>query len=1336
MLKAPAVAESSGLSSRQDQFGLVFVVAYQILALVAFAAIPILANRWIRTPFLGGFVEHTLMFNEIAPPDHADWSAFQLGLGFDDQLVAIEGRQVRTAAGLTRELGDYRPGDVVTLTLRSPEGDLRTQEIRLTGFSRADQIAFFHIPYFLGLIYLGSGLWVLSLRRQDAAGRAFALFATAVALTLAGLFDLYTTHRLTALWTVSLALAGGALFNLALVFPQEVSVVGRFPFLRWLGYVPAGLLAARGLTRLYALDRPTAYALAWRDEYLFLATGALFFLGWMAVRRFTSRSPIARAQARLILWGSLLAFGPMIGWLVGQAVRPGTVFNPYLLLPLAIFPTVTAYTILRYRLLKTDYILSRAVFYALLTVLAAAAYALLVGGLSLLFATSVENATPFAIGLMVIALALVLNPLRTRLQGTMDNLFFRGQQAYRERLQAFTHQLTQTVDLPQIIQHLYQYIDESLLPTQLHVFVHDSLSDQYVAAPTADGHASSDVRFSANSALVQTLSQRESPFFMDRSVTMPRALHSDWARMALLGVQLFLPLPGQQQLAGWLALGPRRSGEPYTDRDLAYLEALSDQAALAIERAKVVADLERRVHETSVLTRVAQGVNITLAFDDILELIYAQTNQVLPLHDLRITLHNKATDSYYHAFYLENHDRLRDRENKPLGERHGLAPEVCRTGRVLITEDYARECRHRAALPLTHGLYAWMGIPLNTGAETIGTLSLGSRDPAVLYTDEQRDFLQTIADQAAGAIAKARLLEESERRARQLATLNDVARSLASTLELDPLLNRILKSAVDILSCEAGSLFLVDEETGELVFKVTVGPVAGDLIGQRLPPGTGLVGKAVDTGQPVIANDVHRSTEWFDETDQQTGFITRAILVVPMQVKDRTIGVIEVINKRDGLPFTEDDQELLTVFTGQAAVAIENARLYTLTDQALADRVDELSVMQRIDRELNTSLDMSNAMRITLDWAIRQSDSTAGFVGSVVDGEVHVQTSQGYQDGSDEVPDTISVGGLPALQTAIESGVPETSAGGASLLIEASARAAIPIRRETDVIGILYLESAAPDRYNEETLSFLSRLSDHAAIAISNAQLYREVQEANIAKSDFVSFVSHELKTPMTSIKGYADLLANEAVGPVSEAQANFLSTIRSNVNRMATLVSDLADISRIEAGRLRLEFQAVRASDMVEEVVRSAQSQIDEKGHDLRVEIPPDLPEVWADPTRLTQILTNLVSNANKYTPPGGQITIRCRPSRNRWDPAGAPEVVHISVTDTGIGISPADQKKIFQKFFRSEDQKAREAPGTGLGLNITKNLVEMQGGKIWFESVYRKGTTFHFTVPVVESA
>jgi signal transduction histidine kinase/putative methionine-R-sulfoxide reductase with GAF domain len=958
-----------------------------------------------------------------------------------------------------------------------------------------------------------------------------------------------------------------------------------------------------------------------------------------------------------------------------------------------------------------------------------------VGGSSLVFGGAIQADNPWLIGLVVALLALALLPLRNGLQKGVDALLLRGPRAYRQHIQDFGRELSGAIELAGILRTLRRHILNALAAGPLHIYLYDPLNDRYQAAPGEDERPTSDLTFAPDHPLVAALSRARKAFSIEGN-NLPAALQSEKARLALLGAQLFIPLPGAERLTGWLALGAPPAGQ-FSGREISFLELLGEQAALAIERAQLVSNLERRLREMNILARVAQGVNVTVAFDDILELFYAQAKQILPLDDLHLCLYERENDYYYFAFCSENDERLAGRENVPLPPGLGLYPEVIRSRHPLLVDDYGRECQARGVTPATLGVYAWAGVPLNAGAETIGVLSIGSRQAAASYTPAQVELLQAIADQAAGAIVKARLFQETERRARQLTTLNEITRQLTSTLETEPLLRNILENAVGILNCEAGSLFLVDEHSDELIFKVTAGPVAADLAGQRMPAGSGIVGQAVRTRAPVIANNVRAASSWFPTPDQETGFVSKAILAMPLQVKDRVIGVLEIINRRDGCPFVEDDQNLLAAFAGQAAVAIENAKLYTLTDRELHARVEELSVMQRIDRELNASLDVARAMRITLEWAMRQSSAQAGLIGVLEDGGVRVMAQQGYEEVLLDQADALLPLNQAAMRAAVESGQPQRvtlERNQPGILPEARQQAIVPIRREAHVIGLICLESASADPQPSESLNFLIRLSDHAAIAIANAQLYSAVQVANAAKSEFVSLVAHELKNPMTSIKGYTELLAAGAVGQVSEMQANFLNTIRSNVERMATLVSDLNDNSKIEAGRLRLEFKALELGEVLDEVTRSSKRQIEEKKQAVAVKLPRRLPKVWADRTRLAQVLVNLVSNANKYTPEAGQIEIGAQPAKNQWDAQGASQVVHLWVRDNGIGIAAEDQKKIFQKFFRSEDQKAREAPGTGLGLNITRSLIEMQGGRIWFESEFRRGTTFHITVPVAE--
>jgi signal transduction histidine kinase len=1305
------------------------VLLYQFVALGAILFTLYYANDWLKTPFIGGFFEHTMVLNgSNTSEEGGSWAMYEHGFDVGDQLVSVDGTVISTSAQLKNILDSHMIGETVPVVIRTVGDEYKSAAIELVGFSTADRFAYFYIPEALSFVFLAVSLWIFGLRRTEPAGRAFSIFTTSLAIAVGTLFNLYTEHSLTRLWTLSVGLTGGALFDLVLGFPQEVRfVVGR-PYLRWVGYIIALVLVFNTYGTLFNFTYPTAYITAWQAIYGFVGLAGIFYFGVLLYHAVTSRSPVVKNQSRAILVGSLIAFGPVVTWFLAS----GQSFNPYLLLFLIVFPLVNGYVVLRFRLLRTDYWVRQGAVYALLTTVVVLAYGLFVSGLVSYIPLPANS--PYLIGGLVFLIAVFLNPLRERLQALVDSTFFRGQRAYEDRIRIFGHELTSALDLGKIGHVLRQQIMSTLSPDRLHIYIYDLLNDQYTALPGEDGRPTSDIRFASASPLVKYFQKEKIPLYLD-TVSPPSILKADEARLSLLGARLFVALRSDEKPVGWLALGSPLSGDAYTPKDLDYLDSISDQASVAISRVQTVANLERRVQEMNALSRVSQGVNVTLTFDDVLELIFAQTSQIIPSTYFHISLYNRDAKYCYYGFRVDDGERVESLENQPLPPSLGLGQEIIRKGRPIITQDYTRECQSRNLTPAAPGIYAWMGVPLNSGATTIGALSVGSRDATVTYTRAQLDLLQSVADQTVGAIVKARLLQETEQRARQLATLNEITRQLTSTLEQEPLLHNILENAVSILNCEAGTLFLVDEQTGDLIFRVTIGPVAGNLLGQRLPAGTGVVGRAVQTHAPVIENEAQGSMNRFGETDKQTGFVSRSLLAVPMQIKDRVLGVIEVINRRDGLPFVVDDQNILTAFAGQAAVAMENARLLASSDQELSARVEELQVMGRIVRELNAGLDVDRAMRITLEWAMRQSNAEAGLIGMLEEEQIRLMAQEGYDDVLAEVSDGHISLDLPTIQAAIETGQPSQisliAQGEKGILPSAHTQIIIPIRREANVIGLLLLESMSD---SQENLAFLNRLSDNAAIAIYNAQLYAEVQRANVAKSDFVSFVAHELKNPMTSIKGYTELLAAGSVGSINEMQTNFLHTIKSNVERMSVLVSDLNDNAKIEANRLRLDYKAVHVSDIVDDVLRSTKRQIEDKKQTVQLQLSEQMPTVWADPVRIGQVLTNLVSNAHKYTPEGGAVIVGAEAASNQWDPEGAKQVVHLWVKDNGIGISTEDQARIFQKFFRSDDSKAREAPGTGLGLNITKSLVEMQGGRIWFESEYRQGTTFHITMPVAE--
>jgi signal transduction histidine kinase/putative methionine-R-sulfoxide reductase with GAF domain len=1293
MTQISRVENPSTDSLFEKRFASILVLLYMILAMLVLLVTPVLFYVSLRFPFLGLFAEHTLSIHTVQPFQPGDWG---------------------------------------------------------------DRIGYFLVFYVIGLIYLVSGFYIISIQRFEPAGRAYGLFAASCAIALSILSDWYSTNILIPILTITLAVMVGALVNLGLWFPDSIRLIVRNPIPDWIGYALTGLLALLAIPALYYKDNPSVYTIPWRLESIFLGMSGVFFLAMILMRRFKTISSIIREQATLIFWGALISFPPLISWFFIVFFNKSWTFSSLFLLPLICFPIFTGYAIFRYRHLDADYMLSCAMLYSLLTVLAIVGYALLVTGMSVILGDVLKPTNPFVVGLMVFLLALGLDPVRKFIRRVIDRFFFRNQIEYREKQQSFGRDLTQIKESVEIVGLLRRYVNQTLFPSRLHIYLYNSTSGQYVASTDVDDSPSSDVRFTKNSETVQVLSKRRGSLILTDVSDLPPLLQAERARLVLLSAFVFVPLPGRTQLIGWLALGERLSGAPYSDQDLRFLEALCNQAALAVDRAQVVADMEHKVREINALTRLAQGVSFTMAFDDILELIYTQTNQILPTRDLRVTLQSSESDILYHAFYLEDDERCPRLENQPIPVGQGLEREVIATQRALVTNDYGQECRGRGLIPTTQGIYAWLGVPLNAGATTIGSISVGSRDPMVVFSSEQQAFLQAVADQASGAIVKTRLLDETRNRALQLAKLNEIGLSLTSTLELKPLLNQILQSATDILDCEAGSLFLIDPHTDELVFEVVIGPVADNLLGKRLPPGVGMVGQAVQSGKPIVANDVRHRREWFDQTDQGTGFDTQDVLIVPMRYQDRMVGAIEVINKRNGEVFSYTDQELLTAFTSQATIAVENARLYTMTDQALASRVEELSVMQRIDRELNASLEIERAMRLTLDWAMRQSKAEAGLIGFIEERGLRVMTSQGYgnildeyqlfEDGQHLFLPIESLG----LKDVIESGQPcvlrfpdNKGKRQFSLLPGAHLQIVVPIRRETITIGVIILESAQSvllgdttkeASYQNDLVGFLTRLSDHAAIAIANARLYEEVKEANLEKSRVVSFVAHELKNPMTSIKGYTELVSCGTAGPINEMQSTFLSTVRSNVERMNTIVSDLNDLTKIEVGTLRLEYKVVRVKEVLDDVVRSLKRQIEEKEQSLSITIPGEIPPVWTDPFRLAQILINLVSNANKYTNEGGEITVGVEQRGGQEGALSEVDTIHIWVRDTGIGIQEEEQKMVFQQYFRSDSAKEMSS-GTGLGLAITKRLVEMQGGRIWFESEPGKGSTFSFSLPIAET-
>jgi signal transduction histidine kinase len=728
------------------------------------------------------------------------------------------------------------------------------------------------------------------------------------------------------------------------------------------------------------------------------------------------------------------------------------------------------------------------------------------------------------------------------------------------------------------------------------------------------------------------------------------------------------------------------------------------------------------------LLHLALIFHSTSDLDLLLELIASQILRRIPAVSFRIALTEETANTLSYAYYSESGVRREDREGCPFPATEDLAGVVIRDGQSLIIDDYSEACRTHD-LPEREPPAAWAGLPLSAGASVIGAILLARDSP---LTPAEQGMLESIAELAGPAIAKTCLEKETGRRSAQLTSLLHASRRVVGTADRDHLTDSILTGARELFPCPAAFLLLpspsglwtLARPSGEVEVPADFPPIGIDHPLAKATAGEGL----------TFVNSLPENDP-FHFLSPKGGRPFQCAVSLPLRAKERICGWIVFLNPPRQAPPRESERLLLHQFAALAVAALELVRPRMHAESGSSALAEELISLQNLDQELNSAPSPAEATAITLDWAVRFTEATAGLAVLLVEETLEIQAAIGYPETTRPEEKNRLPLDSAGFKDCLRSGeaVLRRTAGSLPPGLLAAGKAALflPIRRNTRTLGALLLESDSADAFPTATIEILQRMASHAAIAISNAQLYTEVRSANQAKSEFISFVAHELKTPMTSIRGYTDLVAQGAVGPVSQPQANFLATIRLNVDRMAALVSDLNDVSRIESGRLKLEFAAVTLTPALEEVLEALRSQIEGKDQKLTLTIPSDLPPVWVDRGRLNQILTNLVGNACKYTPYGGTLRIVAERSPNRWDPAGPPEVVHCFIQDSGLGIALQEQKSIFQKFFRSEDGTVRDLPGTGLGLHITRNLVEMHGGKIWFESELHRGSTFHFTVP-----
>jgi PAS domain S-box-containing protein len=781
---------------------------------------------------------------------------------------------------------------------------------------------------------------------------------------------------------------------------------------------------------------------------------------------------------------------------------------------------------------------------------------------------------------------------------------------------------------------------------------------------------------------------------------------------------LLVPLVGPGgDMHGFLSVSQPRDGRAPSRSVVEALEIFAAQAALAVENARMVEELERRADTLALFNEVSRAATAELELDDVLSAIVDMASRLLGYDHSFIFLLDAESERYVaqavHGFAFE---RISDHTFAP-GE--GLVGSVAESGMPLAVDDLAEEHGSTFA-SLRDEMGSVLLSPLAAGSGVVGVLCVGRREPH-RFSPAEVATLSALADQVSAAVEHARLFDRVSRfsqeleqrveeRTQELAEamedltverdrveiLYRVASELSSSLDLDHVLNRALRLVVDAVGVEQAFIFLLDFQSGDLLCRAALGTRdESSYIGKaiRFSRGEGLAGWVVENRKAAFIADTREDDRWAKPREGAHEYLSA--LGVPLSAGDAVLGALLLFQSETDY-FDEEHLRLVEAAATQVANAINNAELYKL----IVEQTDRLGRMLR-DQEVEASKS-----------------------GSILE--------------------------------AVADGVMVADAQGQVILFNAAAERILGLSREealgrstNEMLGLYgdqaydwleainqWADSAASDEYLASQLEIGELIvSVHLAPVLMGQEflgtvsVFRDVTaevEAERAKSEFVSTVSHELRTPMTSIKGYADLMLMGAVGSLTDEQERFLTIIKSNTDRLTLLVNDLLDISRIESGRLVLSPKVVHVDDLIGQVITAMEARAAQRELALRSDLPRALPEIFVDPDRVIQVLTNLVGNACRYTPSGGEIVVTASAHGGE---------IRVSVHDTGIGISEEDQQRLFSRFFRSDDPLVQEAPGTGLGLSITKSLVEMHGGRIWVESELGHGSTFTFSLPTAQA-